>query len=363
MLCSSFRLLRQPGKISNIKLSKNRFFPKFFLGSALGAIAVPMLLPGAASSTVLSEAIAQPTLESRLGQTLSKSCDHRLVSIEGGQISRQAGGRGGFSAVGGRASLCANDVLNVPQRVRVRVRCHGTSRDRRFFSGRNAVRRLCSRGGISVSRGEVVKLVSLPYASYVAIAQPKLLAYVSIVEETGSEKKIEMLLQIFTPDLSDFIAEIFLDIPLEDLSYRDSPEASAAAGKPKGIYDGIVLIDTAKLEGMPTLESGVDYQWSLGKTLDDGEITSSTTGIINYRPYPENFNPAQTVHSSPTTSYRWLLDHDYGGEALALVARDRLRPLHAEAALTQWNTILERLDKGEETLEKRLRQAKIVTLP
>ncbi|MEM9770445.1 MAG: hypothetical protein AAF889_02385 [Cyanobacteria bacterium P01_D01_bin.73] len=337
------------------------------LNAALGAIAFPLALPSVFSSTVsapaLSEAIAQLALGSQLSRALPKSCGHRLVSVEGGQISRQSGGQGGFSSVGGSDSLCANDILNVPQRVRVRVRCQGTSRDRRFFSGRNAVRRLCSQGGISVSRGEVVELASLPYATHVASTKPKLLAYVSMISAPGDRSEAMMLLEIAKSETLEFVAEAFLELPLKDLSYRDSPEATAAAGKPRGIYDGVILIDTAKLDDMPDLDLGVDYRWNLGKMLSDGEITSVTSGIINYRPYPENFNPAQTAQSSPTTSYRWLLDHDYGGEALALVARDRLRPLHAEAALVQWNLLLERLDKGEEVFEQRLRQSEIIAVP
>ncbi|MEM6502426.1 MAG: hypothetical protein AAF685_11375 [Cyanobacteria bacterium P01_C01_bin.89] len=367
MLCSSLRRLRQLSNLFNVNLSKGSPFSKLFLSAALGAIAIPALSPGvshgAVSSSILSGAIAQPALGSQLAQTLPKSCGHRLVSVEGGQISRQPAGQGGFSAVGGSVTLCANDILNVPQRVRVRVRCQGTSRDRRFFSGRNAVRRLCSQGGISISRGEVVELASLPYATHVASAKPKLLAYISVVSDPEDKGEATMLLEIINSETSEFVTEAFLDVPLKDLSYRDSPEATAAAGRPQGIYDGVVMINTAKLDDMPDLDSGVDYQWSLGKTLNDGEVTSSTTGIIHYRPFPEDFNPTQTVQASPTTSYRWLLDHDYGGEALALVARDRLRPLHAETALTQWSSLLERLDKGEESLEKRLRQAEVVALP
>ena len=265
--------------------------------------------------------------------------------------------------------LCSNDILSVPRRVRARIRCAGTSRDRRFFSGQNAVRRLCGTGGVSVSRGSSTTLLSLPYATQVASPKPKLLFYVAATDSPNSRKTLTTTFEILDPRTFDFIVSQPVAIALEDLSYRPDPKATAVAGTPQGIYDGIVLLDTAEFEEMQPLEAEVDYHWALGEQVDadgDGEVTAFTQGLLHYLPYPEDFDPAQTAQADPTRSYGWLVDHDYGGEALALIAQERLRPRRSPDSLTQWQTVLSALDRSdnsEQDLETRLRQAEIIELP
>lgn len=318
----------------------------------------------------ISPAIAHP-IPSKLFPLTShkgalKSCGHRLVSVEGGRISRQNLGQGEFNTVGGNVGLCSNDVLNVPRRVRVRVRCAGTARDRRFFSGQNAVRRLCSTGGVSVSRGSTTTLLSLPYATHVANAKPKVLAYVAATNAPNSNDVLKTTFEIFNPRTFEFVVSQPLDIPLKDLNYRADPKATAVAGSPQGIYDGVLLIDTAEFKTMPELEAGTDYQWALAEDVGDGEITAFTQGLIHYLPYGNSFNPAQTAQADPNKSYQWLVDHDYGGEALALIALKRLRPRRSPDALTQWQTVLsvlDRSDRSQQELENRLRETSILAVP
>ena len=344
-------------------MSRSNFcvYRRFLSGLTVGIV----LGMGPAIAQSISQEIPPISPQTSSKGTL-KSCGHRLVSVEGGRISRQSAGQGEFSSVGGSAGLCSDDVLHVPRRVRVRVRCAGTGRDRRFFSGQNAVRRLCSTGGVSVSRGSATTLLSLPYATHVASAKPKVLAYVAVTNAPNSNDVLKTTFEIFDPRTFEFVVSQPLKIPLKDLNYRPDPKATAVAGSPQGIYDGVLLIDTAEFETMPELEAEADYQWALAEDVGDGEITAFTQGLIHYLPYGDSFNPAQTAQSDPSKSYKWLVDHDYGGEALVLIALKRLRPRRSPDALTQWQmvlSVLDRSDQSQQELETRLRETSILAVP
>ena len=335
------------------------------LGSTVGALTVLAFL-SQLQSPAIDHSSDQSSERSPLKQAVLTSCGHRLISVEGGRVSRRSRGQGSFQAIGGTVGLCSNDILSVPPRVQARVRCAGSSRAVRFFRGQNAVRRLCGTSGFSANRGSSTTLISLPYATHVASPKPKLLVYVAATDSPNSRNTLSTTLQILNPNTFEFALEQPIEVALEDLSYRPDPTETEAAGAPMGIYDGVILLDTAEFEEMQALEAGVDYEWVFAEDAGDGEVTAFTKGLLHYQPYPDNFDPAQTAQADPKHSYGWLLDNDYGGEALALIAQERLRPRRSLSALTQWQTVLSALDRSDkdgQDIETRLRQTEIIALP